>query len=104
MSDLTVAKTIAEQMGGTRRLIAFLGAQNFVGGDDFLMFRFKKMGVSEANKCKITLDADDTYTMELFNIGNAPMYNYTTVYKGEGLYADMLVDIFESETHLYLHF
>ena len=100
-SDLLVAQTIIAQMGGTRRLSLMVGASLFAGDDSSVMFSFK--GSRKMNKCRVTLDASDTYTVEFFKFspskGTCPVVDEIS-----GVYCDMLVDIFESRTGLYLTF
>ena len=101
MTDLTVAKTIAQQMGGSHRLAMMIGAYNFVGDDKSLMFAFK--GSTKANRCKVTLDfGSDTYKLELFKIGRAPAYTVKTTYESDDVYWDDLSRLFERNTGLRL--
>jgi hypothetical protein len=100
MTDLAVANTILEQMGGARRLALMIGAKNFVGGKNDLMFAFS--GSTKANKCRITLDrGSDTYKFELLKV-NYRTFDHKVVYELEGVYWDMLKKLFEEETGLYL--
>ena len=98
-SDLQAAQTIIAQMGGSRRLAMMIGASVFAGDDNSVMFSFK--GSRKMNKCRVTLDATDTYTVEFFKYspskGTCPVVNEIS-----GVYGDMLVDIFESRTGLFL--
>jgi hypothetical protein len=68
-TDLTVSKTILEQLGG-RRFIAMTGAKNFVGSDNTLTFRLpgKNFTKQSINSVQITLDANDTYTLTFARI------------------------------------
>lgn len=61
-TDLTVANTILEQLGGGRALM-MLGAGQPVGDGSSLMFSIKGSPL-KVNKIRITLDSDDTYTVE----------------------------------------
>lgn len=99
MSNLQVANTIIQQLGGANKLRAMIGAGPFLGDDNSVQFSFK--GSRKANKCRITLDWTDTYTVQLFRY--SPKYcSGKMVYELEGCYADMLIPVFESETGLYL--
>ena len=105
MTDMTVANEIARQMGGTGRLKAFAGARDFVGSDDSLMFRWTAKAENRANKLRVTLGGDDLYVVEFFRMtrkGGVP--TAVPVSKHEGIYNDMLVELFETETKLFLHF
>ena len=100
MSDMRVANTIANQMGGVGRLQAMVGAREFLGSDDSLQFSFK--GSRKVNKCRVVLDfASDTYTFELWHY-NRRTFDMVKKYSLAGAYCDMLIDLFESETGLYL--
>ena len=100
-SDLQVAQTIIAQMGGTRRLSLMVGASLFAGDDSSVMFSFK--GSRKMNKCRVTLDASDTYTVEFFKFSPSKL-TCPVVEEISGVHCDMLVDIFESRTGLYLSF
>jgi hypothetical protein len=100
-SDLQVAQTIIAQMGGTRRLSMMVGASLFAGDDSSVMFSFK--GSRKVNKCRVTLDASDTYTVEFFKFSPSKL-TCPVVDEISGVDAEMLVDIFESCTGLYLSF
>ena len=95
---MKVADTIIQQMGGVVRLKVFIGASNFAGDENSVQFSFK--GCRKANKCRVTLLADDTYRMELFRFDRS--FEMHTVYTADGLYWDMLRPVFEGETGLYL--
>lgn len=99
MANLATAETIIKQMGGTRILSAMIGARNFAGDETSIQFSFK--GSRKVNKCRIILDASDTYTLELWKI-NKRTFEMTKVYELDGLYHDMLTPVFEQETGLYL--
>lgn len=94
-----VAETIAAQMGGTRRLSVMIGATGFVADVNSLKFSFKRC--KRANMFRVTLDATDTYTVEFFKY--SPRKATCDVVKSHELvYADQLVDLFESFTGLYV--
>jgi hypothetical protein len=108
MADLTVANTILEQLGGGGRLKAMTGANTFIGhgSDDKreggLTFRlpggggFCKDGI---NLVQIDLRWNDTYTVTFSRIRGSKI---TEVHKLDDVYCDMLMDIFEKYTGLYL--
>lgn len=69
MSDLTVAKTILEQLGGNKFRV-MTGAKNLVGTDNSLSFRlpgsgFCKQGI---NSVKITLNGSDLYDVRYMRV------------------------------------
>ena len=99
MTNMQVANTILEQLGGPK-IKAMLGVETFWGEADCLFFDFK--GSRKFNKCKITLTWDDLYTMELYKTSHADEFGYEPVFSESGLYFDMLIPTFEDATGLYL--
>ena len=97
---MKVANEIRNQLGGNR-LVAMVGAYNFVGETDgnYLRFRFK--GSRKMNMITITLNALDTYDIE-FQKYSPSKLTVSTVEEFKGAYADMLISIFEKTTGLYL--
>lgn len=101
-NGLEVAETILRQMGGAHRLKAMIGAYDFMGSDTGLpelMFKWKAKAKNGANGLRIILDPSDTYTMYFYKIraGKA-----TELKKFEDVYNDMLREVFEDYTGLYL--
>ena len=88
-------------MGGSRHLSMMIGANNFVAETDgnYLTFRFK--GSRKYNMVTITLNALDTYDIE-FQKYSPSKFTVTTVDVFSGAYADMLIDVFEDATGLFL--
>lgn len=101
MTDMTVASTILQQLGG-KRFVVMTGAKNFVGGENFLSFQIKGKGKKgSVNKFKVTLTGTDLYNVEAFYV-KAP--NFKVVDSAEGLYFDQLQETFTEMTGLYTHF
>jgi hypothetical protein len=98
-----IAKTILAQMGGMRKLQTMIGAHNFgfeeCDGRVSLKFNFK--GSREHNVCKVILDPDDTYTFQLWKLDMSKGTCIKT-HETTGVYCDMIISVFESETGLYL--
>lgn len=109
--NLTVPNTIKEQIGS--KALYMLGAKNLVGDKNSLSFRIR--GSNKANYIKITLDANDTYTVEFGKV-RTPRASlktlhmtpeeymaagYKVVAKHSGVYDNMLHKIIEKETGLY---
>jgi hypothetical protein len=106
MTDMTVAKTILEQLGG-RRFSVMTGAKNYTGHGasetdmGALSFRlpgsggFTKSGI---NYVKVTLTPSDVYSVEF---GKVRGTKYTVVSKAEEVYCDMLQDVFCEHTGLF---
>jgi hypothetical protein len=94
-----IAKTILEQLGG-RKAQVMIGMRDMVAHPDGLSFGWKCRGARNgANKCWVTLDPSDTYTVKFYSTRAGKV-----VEKGEfdDVYNDMLVDVFESATGLSL--
>ena len=92
---MNVAQTILAQLGGNE-FIVLTGAKNFVGGENFLQFRFGR-----GEGMRITLNGNDTYDVDHYVIRGTEVKD-----KGreKGLYSDMLKDMFERRTGLYVSF
>jgi len=60
MSDLTVANTILDQMGGTGKLVAMIGARLFTGSDNAVSFMFPRAPRQAINRVRIELLPDDS--------------------------------------------
>ncbi len=105
-STLSIANTIAKQLGGLNRLTLMTGARDFVGSEEgrYLHIRLPRGKAKDGiNSIKITLDADDTYTMTFARQAGANGgFKLITVKEIEGVYCDQLVKIFETTTGLYL--
>lgn len=126
--DKEIAKTILQQLGGNR-FIVMTGAKDFVAIDNGLQFRIGRNG-SSANRVKIILQGDDTYTMQFWKISNVNPYTTFIKYvqKGmsheeaqkkadkaklngepkllkeyKGLFFDQLQEFFTEFTKLYTH-
>lgn len=100
MSDLTVANTILQQLGGQKRLAMMTGAKNFVGGENFVAFKIGTGAKDKINLVRVTLDPSDTYTVEFMRMwgANTPK----VISKHDGIYNDMLGELFEKETGFFL--
>lgn len=98
-----IALTIAQQMGGTRRLNMFTGADHFIAIDRGLTFRIpgKNFSKDSINVITITLTPLDEYTMVFSRLRALKM---TEVVRYEGVYCDQLIPLFEEATGLYLSF
>jgi hypothetical protein len=94
---MIVAQTIIDQMGGTNRLIAMIGAKYFVSGDNTVMFAFS--GCRKASKVRIKLNSMDLYDITFFKKSKL---DFVAVQTFEGIYNDQLKKTFENYTGLYL--
>lgn len=95
-TDMQVANTILEQLGG-RRFIVMTGAFGFIGSADHLSFRLKS-NPKRITHVKITLDPSDTYTVKFSRLRGVDL-KIISLFKG--VYADNLQEIFTSATGLY---
>jgi len=96
-TDMTVSKEILAQLGGGR-FIAMTGAKQFVGDDASLTFRLpSSMTKGRASGMRITLTADDAYTLETFKVVRFEMRVLETC---RGIYVEMLRPTFTRMTGL----
>lgn len=103
MSELIVAKTIFEQLGGTGRLKVMIGAKNFAGDEDSAMFRFTCRGQKKINYIKIRLNGLDLYDVEFGRIGIVNrVHGYRIIETIENVYCEDLKRIIEDTIGLAL--
>lgn len=115
MTSTAVAETIFQQLGGGR-FVAMTGAKYFVADANKLNFRIGR-NASKANMVVVELMADDTYTMRFikhkpysFKISKdgksfkETQESFKTVAERQGVYFDMLQDVFTEVTGMYTHF
>lgn len=115
-TTMTTAQTILEQLGGNK-FIVMTGAKDFKALNEYggaLYFTIGK-NASKANRVKVTLMYDDTYTITFykytpysFKIKNDGTFKETfesnkVIAERQGVYFDMLQDIFTEVTGLYTH-
>lgn len=93
-----VTQTIFNQMGGWQ-FASLVGTKAIGSQGNTLMVRFTGKAKNKINLVKVTLSADDTYTMEFCRASKA---GTVAVKECEGVYCDQLKDIFESTTGLYV--
>lgn len=99
----TVAQTILEQLGGTNKLTAMLGATMFVnrGENEGVSFRFK--GCKKANLVWVKLHWTDTYIMEFYKVHRTPRESdFEPVETHDFIYAHALRRTFTEVTGLEL--
>lgn len=107
---MKTADIILEQLGGNKFLV-MTGAHHLLADGNTLRMQLPK-NESKANRLWITLEADDTYTMDFFKFTagrlNKKTFSWTDdkrvdVKKIKGVYCDMLQDIFTSVTGMYTY-
>ena len=96
MSNLTVAKTILEQLGGNKFCV-MTGAKNLVGDENSLSMRIGRNS-SNSNYLKITLNSMDTYDMKFYRLWK---FEEKSVTEYNNIYNDMLTDTFTAHTGMY---
>ena len=97
MSNLKVAETILEQLGGNQfRMMT--GAKNLGGTEDSLSMRIGRNS-SNSNYLKITLNSMDTYDMMFAKLTKKGELKSVSEYNN--VYNDMLTDTFTSHTGMY---
>ena len=97
MSNLTVAKTILEHLGGNKfRMMT--GAKHLAGDENSLSMRIGRNS-SNSNYLKITLNSMDTYDMEFAKLTR--MGEKKSVRMVYNVYNDMLKSVFTEHTGMY---
>jgi len=94
-----VAEEILNQLGGNRKLSAMIAMHNLYFSTDsltqgFLQFDFK--GCRIASKVRIFLEYNDTYTLKFYSKSGIEKHTI------QGVYNDMLIEVFQNHTKLYL--
>ena len=97
---MTIAQTILQQLGGNK-FIVMTGAKTLVAHENGLSFRLPtNFAKKKINYVKITLDANDLYTVEFIYIRGI---NMTAIVVHDDVYAEMLQELFTAETGLDTH-
>ena len=96
-TDMTVAKTILEQLGGNKfRMMT--GAKHFGARDNSLSMRIGRNS-SNSNYLKITLNSMDLYDMKFCKLTRK--FEEKSVTEYNNIYNDMLTDQFTAHTGMY---
>lgn len=107
---MKIADIILEQLGGNK-FLSMTGTKNLLADGNTLCMILPK-NHSRANRLWITLNNDDTYTMNFFRFTagrlNHRTYQWTEDKKEsvkviKGVYCDMLQEIFTATTGMYTH-
>lgn len=93
-TDLTVSKTILQQLGG-RVFIMMTGSKNFVGSESALSFKVGAGTRDGITHVRVELTADDLYDITFMRVRGTSV---KTISKTDGAYADMLRTVFEAAT------
>jgi hypothetical protein len=96
-----VAHTILAQLGGNR-FIAMTGAKSFLGDPHSLMFTLPgRLTKGGTNKVRITLQPNDTYSLQFLKLGSASTgYKTTLVDFMQDVHAEQLRQAFTRATGL----
>lgn len=104
MTNMTIANTILKQLGGTGRLNAMTGAKNFVAIENGVQFKIGRNSKS-INTVVVRLNGKDLYDVEFGRVRKVKgLPTYKIVNEINDAYNDMLVELFESNTGMYLTF
>ncbi len=95
---MQVAKEILNQLGGNK-FLAMTGAHSLWYDKNTLGMKLRNT-TNKAKGLTIELKSDDTYTMKFYS-QNAKTFEVKVVGQFEGVYCDMLQEIFTNETGLY---
>ncbi len=100
MTDMTVANTIAQQIGG--RAFMMMGAKNKLGDHDSLSFKIGR-NAKKVTHITVTLRGDDTYSVDFLRCRRERGVMTTReIACDEGVYNDQLRAVIEAGTGLYL--
>jgi len=97
MTDMTVANTILDQLGGKQFLVV-TGSNGMVGGKNSLTMFVP--GTKHRGKVKVTVELTplDLYTV---TVGRIKGFEWEEIEKRDMVYCDMLMDTFEELTGVY---
>lgn len=95
-TNLNIAKTILEQLGGGR-FIMMTGSKSFLATTHGLRMRLAR-NKSKANGCEIVLNASDLYDVSFYSVRQCEI---KAVCKHTDVYCDQLQAIFTDVTGLY---
>ena len=94
---MSVAKTILSQLGGNKFRV-MTGAKNFLDHGNALSMRIGRNS-SNSNYLKISLNSMDLYDVHFSKLTRK--FEEKSVKEFNDVYADSLVEIFESHTGMY---
>lgn len=100
MSEILPAHITIQQLGGTRRLSAMIGAHSFTHSNEGKTLTFQYRAKSPCNAIRITLNGLDLYDIEFIKIGRK--LTVTTIETRENVDCDTLQQCIESVAKVYL--
>lgn len=87
-------------LGGVNRLVAMIGAKNATYSNNTNTIQFQHMRCKKTNRFSMHYnEATDLFDLKFFSIRKHNVINETSI---EDVYIDMVREIFEQETGLYL--
>ena len=92
MTDLTVPKTILDQLGG-ESFVMTSGATGLIGSADSLTFKLGR-NPKRVTHVRVTLTRDGVYDMTFFTTSKGPQSH-------DGIHREMLQEVFGANTGLY---
>lgn len=95
-----IADTIISQLGG-RKIFGMIGVKSAVRLQNGLQLRVSAKSQNKSNVVIIKLNGRDLYDVQF---GYARGVGYTIRGEYNNVYCDTLIELFERETALYLHF
>lgn len=98
-TDLAVANTILEQLGGSRVLDLMIGVKHLRGTNKALDVRFKARSLKGINHIKITLTPMDEYHVEFYSVRGISVKQ---IEESDGIQAEGMIDYIERTTGLAL--
>ena len=99
MTDMTVAATILEQLGG-RAFLRMTGAKHLLGCDTALIMSLPgSLTTDRINRVRINLDPSDTYTVTTYKFSSKTLA-CPAVDKRRDVYAENLREAFTALTGL----
>lgn len=92
---------IAQLAGNLNKINLFIGLKQAMKTENGVVIKFKAKAKNKANYVRIDLTPADDYTVTFGRVWGTKV---TEVSKHEMIYCDMLKELFERETGLYLSF
>ena len=99
MTDMTVANTILQQLGG-RQFLAMTGAKKLVGSETSLRFRLPRLSGALANFVVVTLTPEDLYKVDFYK---GSVKNPKLVKSVDGVFCGDLITTGEEHTGFLFH-
>lgn len=100
MPNKEIAQVILQQLGGSK-ISSFIGVKQFVEIKNGLQVRWTAKAKNKSNLITIMLNGNDLYDVSFVYVRSI---NVTERSVHTDVYFDQLVELFEKETGLYLHF